>query len=152
MMDKSGGNSEEHVYPDASPFVRLLKTPSRVKIIDVFLGKHYEELTAQDIADLAGIDRSSVNRNINVLKESDIIEQAGKAGNAPQYKLNTESEVSKSLGKTQASLFSHSEEISGSTVTDEIPFDPDEVHVNEQDTDPRTLRDKIDPLPEDSHV
>lgn len=148
MVNKSGGQSSNNTYSDASPFVRLLQTPSRVKIIDVFLGKHYEELKSHEIADLAGIDRSSVTRNISILEEAGIIEQCGKEGNAPQYRLNTDSEVSKSLGKTQDSLLRHSEEISQQAVPDEVPFDPEEVHLKEQDSDPRNLRRRVNPLPE----
>ncbi|WP_132059050.1 ArsR/SmtB family transcription factor [Halorussus amylolyticus] len=146
MTQMSGDRPGDGTYTQASPFVRLLKTPSRVKIIDVLLGKHYEELTTQEIADLAGIDRSSVTRNIRVLQDADLVEQSGKVGNAPQYQLNKESEVSKALGKAQASLLSHSQEIPDQGSTGEIPFDPEEVHLKDHSSSPRVLREKIDPI------
>lgn len=149
MNPDNGGKSDKSSYAQTSPFVRLLKTEGRVKIIDVFLGKHYKELTTQQIADLADIDRSTVTRNLSVLEETGLIKQSGKTGNAPQYRLNRENEVAKALGKAQAELFSHSEEISHHTSPDDLPFDPEEIELKDQEAEPRVLRKKAPQVTEE---
>lgn len=134
MTRKDGDQTRGDTYSDASPFVRLLRTPSRVKIIDVLLGKHYESLTSREIAELADIDRSSVTRNIPILEDIGLVEQAGKVGNAPRYQLNTESEVAKALGRAQANLLDQSANVPNRDSTDTPLFGSDGAVLPESDS------------------
>lgn len=98
-------------YADASTFVRLLETPSRVRILDVFLRKHYTELTAAKAADLAGIDVSTFHRNVEVFEEMGVIEEAEEVAGAQRYRLNEDSPVAKAFGKAQHELLDHAQKI-----------------------------------------
>lgn len=98
-------------YADASTFVRLLDTSSRVRILDVFLRKHYTELTAAKAADLAGIDVSTFHRNVGVFEEMGVIEETEEVAGAQRYRLNEESPVAKAFGKAQNELLDHSEKV-----------------------------------------
>jgi Fe2+ or Zn2+ uptake regulation protein len=95
-------------YADGSTFVQLLETPSRVRILDVFLSKHYTELTAAKAADLAGIDPSTFHRNVGVFEEMGVIEEADEVAGAQRYRLNEESPVAKAFGKAKHELLDHS--------------------------------------------
>lgn len=101
----------EYSYVEASPFVRLFRTESRVRIIDVLLRKHYEPLSTKEIAEYADIDRSSVTRNLPVLKEIAVVLEADKIGNTRRYKINKQSPVAQALAEAQEQLFDHSEDI-----------------------------------------
>ena len=129
-------------YSDSSPFVRLFGTPSRAKILDVFLRKHYEELTAADVKTLSGVSKSSFHRNVDELETLGIIEQTGTVGNSRTYRLNKESELAKTLAKAHSDILGHSMEILDDT---QDPLeramvaalnDPNET----QDTDRETRR------------
>jgi len=98
-------------YADASTFVRLLETSSRVRILDVFLRKHYTELTAAKAADLAGIDVSTFHRNVDVFEEMGVVEEAEEVAGAQRYRLNEESPVAKAFGKAQHELLDHAQKI-----------------------------------------
>jgi uncharacterized small protein (DUF1192 family) len=94
-------------YTEASPFVRLLGKSGRVKIVDVLLGKHYETMTASEIAQLADIAESTVNRNIDPLIEYGVVEKVGEVSGTQQYSLNKDSPVSQTLARTREELLKH---------------------------------------------
>ena len=98
-------------YSESSPFVRLFATPSRAKILDLFLRKHYEELTASDVEALTGVSRSSFHRNIDDLEALGIIKQTGTTGNSKTYRLNKESDLAKTLGSAHADILEHATEV-----------------------------------------
>lgn len=98
-------------YSEASPFVRLFKTASRVKIVDTLLRKHYSPLTTKEIAEYADIDRSSVTRNLPVLQEIGVVKEADKIGNARRYQIDKSSQIAKALAAAQEELFKHAPEI-----------------------------------------
>lgn len=102
-----------------------------MKIISVLLRKHYQPLTVREIAELAGVDRSTVQRNIGVIVKIGIAETADKVAGAQRYRINTESEVAKALGKAQTELFSE-----GETVSRELVRDQDNVERDEPSDDP----------------
>lgn len=137
-------------YADASPFTRLLETKSRVRMIDTFLGKSYDELTREEIAELAGIDQSSVSRNLGILLDIGLVKETGTRGNATTFTLNSEHPVAESLKSARRELFQHSSLIESDSVEDELPFDPKGVQVDSQETDPRHLRDSVSSPLEDT--
>jgi len=98
-------------YADSSPFVELFGNPGAVKILDVFLRKHYEEMTVTDVIELAGVSRSTFHRNLSALQELGVVEAAGKDGNATKYRLNKENELAGTLARMHADVLSHSEQI-----------------------------------------
>jgi len=117
-MDDSGPEIEIS-YSEASPFVRLFQTEGQVRIVDVFLRKQYKALTTREIAEFAGIDRSTVSRNLSVLQDIGLIIDADKVGNAPRYQTNTEHPVIKSLEEAQYELFKYGGEIAVSGTSDD---------------------------------
>ncbi|MXV63321.1 helix-turn-helix domain-containing protein [Natronorubrum sp. JWXQ-INN-674] len=98
-------------YSESSPFVHLFATPSRAKLLDLFLRKHYEEVTASDVETLTGVSRSSFHRNIGALEALGIIEQTGTTGNSKTYRLNKESELAKTLASAHADILDHATKV-----------------------------------------
>lgn len=138
-------------YSESSPFVRLFATPSRAKILDLFLRKHYEEMTASDVEALTGVSRSSFHRNIDELEALGIIEQTGTTGNSKTYRLNKESELAKTLASAHADILEHATEVLdgterrinaeiAATIEDSIERDRRE-HSEDSETD--DVRDQV---------
>lgn len=134
---------EVSAYADASPLTRLLETKSRVRILDVFLGKHYEELTRTEIARLAGIDQSSVSRNLGMFLDVGIITKAGKQGSAETFTLNQGHPIAERLKKVRQDLFEYSSLIDSENLSEELPMDPNEVSVDSESRDPQKLRENV---------
>lgn len=111
MSDSTEELDANGTYADGSTFVQLLETPSRVRILDIFLRKHYTELTAAKAADLAGVDPSTFHRNIGVFEEIGVIEQADEVAGAQRYRLNEDSPVAKAFGKAQNELLDHAQKV-----------------------------------------
>lgn len=110
-MIKVTPDGAEGSYVEGSIFVRVLGTPGRVKMIDVFLGKHYTELSAAQVADLAGIDVSTFHRNVEALVDLGVVEETRTVSGAQLYQLDTDHPVSKALGKTRWVLIEHVEDL-----------------------------------------
>jgi len=105
----------ERKYTEQSPFVRLLETPGRVKILDIFLRKPQTELSAEDISKLADISRSTFSRNKKVLIKLDLISKVRSESGTEYYSLNQNNEINKILEKAQTELFRHKKYVSKRT-------------------------------------
>lgn len=91
-------------YVQLSPLVRLLETPTRVKLLDVFLRKHYMPLTAEQLATYTDVNRTTVDRNIEVFLDLDMVEVADVDREAIHYTLNTDNETVQHFRNAQKSL------------------------------------------------
>jgi len=120
-MQREDGGSGERSYSEKSPFVRLLETRGRVRILDVFLRKHYTELGATDVADLADVSPSTFHRNISELKDLDIVRETDSVSGVTQYKLNEDSPIAQTLGKARAELLEYSKTVMRETDSSGLP-------------------------------
>lgn len=98
--------SQTKGYSADSPFVRLLATPSRVKILDVLLRRHASELTASEISEQAGIDEGTFSRNKDLFEDLGIVESR-KEGRTTYYRLNTDSSIVEGFGNAHSELLAH---------------------------------------------
>lgn len=121
MVTGKGPIDADGSYSRDSPFVRLLGTQGRVQILDVFLRKHYKELTAAEVADLAGVSLSTFHRNIGELKELDVVQEAEPVAGTARYKLNEESPIAKTLGQAQSELLKYSKKVMEGTESSGLP-------------------------------
>lgn len=108
-------------YSENSPFVRLLGTQGSVRILDVFLRKHYKKLTAAEVADLAGVSRSTFHRNISELEDLDIVKQTEPISGTTRYELNEESPIAQTLGRAQSELLKYSRKVMRETESTGLP-------------------------------
>jgi len=106
--------SQTKGYTDDSPFVRLLATPSRVKILDVLLRRHASELTASEISEQAGIDEGTFSRNKDLFEELGIVE-SHEEGRTTYYRLKADSPVAKAFGTAHSELLVQAEELLSKT-------------------------------------
>lgn len=88
---------------DESPFVRLLETRGRVKILDIFMVHGYTELTQSELAEMADIDQGTVCRNVRVLEDLDVVNEVSET-QPYEYRLNLDSPVVSALREAQIKL------------------------------------------------
>lgn len=122
-MIKVTPDGAEGSYVEDSIFVRVLGSPGRAKMLDVFLGKHYTELSAAQVADLAGIDVSTFHRNVEVLTDLGVVKETRTVGGAQLYQLDTDHPVAKALGKTRWALIEHVEKLDRSDADEGAEFE-----------------------------
>lgn len=108
-------DSADHTYSDNSPFVRLLETKGRVRILDTFISKPHVELSAEDIHDISGVSESTFARNKDVLIELDIITHTKEVGQKKYYKLNTDNPIVTDIAEFHTNLVDYIDHINNST-------------------------------------
>lgn len=132
-------------YTENSPFVRLLSTPGRVKILDILLRRHSSQLTASEIAKQAGIDPGTFSRNKDLFIELDIVETR-EEGRQTIYQLNTDSDVVKHFGRAHTELLAHAEAV----LRESDPIDRDHIKQVQEfvsgDSDDDQRDDQSDPV------
>lgn len=111
----TGNRIEVDAYSDDSAFVRLLETKGRVRVLDVFLRKPRTELTAEQVANLAGINPSTFSRNKGVLEELDILSKSLDDDGNIQYRLNIDNDIVQILGRAHTELMKFSPELAERT-------------------------------------
>lgn len=97
-------------FSETSPFVQLLARPSQVKILDTVLRRPSSTLTAEEIAEQAGIDVSSFSRNKDIFIRLQIIQEI-KTNGQTTYELNTNNEAVKHLGRAHGALLREAQRI-----------------------------------------
>ena len=95
---------------DESAFVKLLGTEGRVRILDVLLRKPHVTLTRAEIAELAGIDPTTFDRNKEILRQLGLLNIKNLIGHTTENTINTDSHISKVLGTARSELLEHATE------------------------------------------
>lgn len=122
-MTSKDQSHDAHPYVEASPFYRVFSTPTRVKLVDVFLRNPHRELTTSDLTQLASVDQSAIGRNIDALIDSGIVEYLGYKSDGKHYRLDTEHEFAKALGRAHAEV-----------ITEDIPLEESSSEEDEEMT------------------
>lgn len=113
-MPSDGQQEDLEQVTEGSPFVRLLETKARVKMLDVLLRHSYASLSEEEIAERAGLNQSSVNRNIEVFEDLGVVQSES---NWPvRYQVDTSSSVVEGLEQAQLNLLEHSERLTADDV------------------------------------
>lgn len=130
-------------FTDSSPFVELLGTKTRVEIIDALLRNPELELSASEISDLIGRDRSSFHRHKKVLTDLGILKKTKKEGQKQYYQLER-SVLSKYLREAQAALVEEGTTVD--SIKNAMIEDPDDTNENTQE--PSGGAEKTNSLPD----
>lgn len=100
----------------APPLVELLETKGQVKVLDVFLTRGALWLTESRLAELAGVDQSTVNRNIATLQMANLVENRG--SQPTEYRINEDNEFAAPLREFHLALMDHTRELQEVTADD----------------------------------
>lgn len=86
-------------FADNTPLVRLLGKPARVAMLSVFVDERTRDLSVSEVAEQAGIARSTVYDHLDDFVELGIIENTRKTGVSERYQLNMDNEIAELLYK-----------------------------------------------------
>lgn len=88
-----------------SAFVRLLETKARVKMLDVLMRDSYVALDQSELAERAGVNQSTVSRNIEVFEDLGVVEAS--EGRPTEYRVDLDDSVVEGLEQAQTGLLKH---------------------------------------------
>lgn len=94
----------DEAYADGTVFTNVLGTHSKTKILAVMLGDHRQDLTASDIAHMAGIERSTFYDHVDTLLDYGVLKITRQAGNSTMYQINKDSEAAQALAEFEWKL------------------------------------------------
>lgn len=96
---EDAGSEQFPEYAKVRSLTTLVGDHPRAKILAVFVGKHYTDLTSSDVAQLAGLHRTTVYAHLGTLEDLGVIRATRKAGGATMWQINKESKIAKTLGE-----------------------------------------------------
>lgn len=99
---------DEGSFAEQAALTTLLGDHPRVKILAALLSEG-RDINVSEIADLAGISRSTVYDHIEVLQEFDVVRLTRKVGGSPLYEINRDSDLAELLAKMEWELLDHYE-------------------------------------------
>lgn len=97
-------NTTDEIYAEGTALTNAIGDHSKTKILAVMVGDHEQDLTASDIARMAGIERSTFYDHIDTLLDYGLIKITREAGNSKMYQINRDSEAAKALVKFEWDL------------------------------------------------
>lgn len=84
---------------DNQPLVWLMGLPARTRILTVFVDERSRDLSVSEIAEQAGIARSTVYDHLDDFLDIGIVENTRKTGVSERYQVNIENDVAELLCK-----------------------------------------------------
>ena len=97
-------NTADETYADGTALTNAMGDHSKTKILAVMIGDHEQDLTASNIARMAGIERSTFYDHIDTLLDYGLIKITREAGNSTMYQINKDSEAAKAIAKFEWDL------------------------------------------------
>lgn len=98
-------NGDEHrSYPERALITQVLGKSAKTKIVAVLLKESHRDLSPSEIAEYAGVHRSTAYEPIEELEEWGIITQTREVGGSKLYKLNKDNEVAARLKQVEQAL------------------------------------------------
>ena len=110
---------ESSGYTDNSPFVRALRTESRVRVLDALLSNPSRPLSVSGLTDKTGMVRSTIINALDTLESMGIVEKSGKVSNATLYKVSNESQTAEKLFEARIAFTTDEEARSGAPEPEE---------------------------------
>lgn len=87
----------DEAFADETPLMHLFGTPAKTRLLSVFVDEREFDLTVTELAEQAGIARSTVYDHIDDLVTLGIVEETRKTGGSQRYRLNQDSDISELL-------------------------------------------------------
>lgn len=97
-------NPTDETYAEGTALMDTFGTHSKTKILAALLEDHNQDLTATDIARMAGIDRATFYDHIDELLDYGLVKITREAGNSKMYQINKNSEAAQALAEFEWKL------------------------------------------------
>ncbi|WP_277543610.1 winged helix-turn-helix domain-containing protein [Haloarcula laminariae] len=100
--------TSSEAFADNAPLMELFGTPARTRIVSVFVDEKDFDLNVSEIADQAGVARSTVYDHLEGLEDLGVIKPTRETGNSSRYQLNTESPIAERLHELEGLVLKQS--------------------------------------------
>lgn len=105
MLSYMGSDTQADAYADYSMLVNFLGGSPQLKILSGMLSEDSErDLSISQIADLAGVHRTTVYSHLEDLEERDVIRETRTIGNSQMYEMNYGSAIVQKLEELEETL------------------------------------------------
>lgn len=101
VLESTMAQKPTEAYADDAPLMELFGQPARTRLISVFVDEGEYDLNVSELAEQAGVARSTVYDHLDDLEELGIVEQTRETGNSKRYQLNQDSEIADLLHKLE---------------------------------------------------
>lgn len=91
-------------YADRALLTRLVGSSAKTRILAVMLKESHRDLSANEIAELADVHRSTVYDPLHELEDLGVITETRTVGGSAMYQLNKDSEVAARLQQVENAL------------------------------------------------
>jgi len=88
---------QSEAFADGTPIVELFGKPGRTKILAVLVDEREWDLSISEIAEQAGVARSTVYDHIDWLVDLGVVTEARETAQGTRYTLNQDSEIATTL-------------------------------------------------------
>ncbi|MEZ3145292.1 helix-turn-helix domain-containing protein [Halobaculum sp. MBLA0143] len=120
----SGGDANSGAGGERDPTLTdLLDSPGRVRLLDVFLGRGSLPVSRGDLADLAGVHRSTVSRRLDEFHEYGLVEPVPETSDPELFRVDADHSAVGPLREAHARLFDHVDRLQ--TASDDYDSDDD---------------------------
>jgi predicted transcriptional regulator len=89
--------TDDEAFADNAPLMQLFGSPGKTRLLSVFVDETDYDLSITEIADQAGVARSTVYDNLDELMDLGVVEVSRETGNGKRYQLNTDSPIAERL-------------------------------------------------------
>jgi len=86
-------SQEYEAYAEGTPLTQVFGETARVKILTALLSERNHDLNVTDIANIAGVARSTVYDHLGELKELNLVVETREVSGAPMYQINNDSRM-----------------------------------------------------------
>ncbi len=94
-----------------TPIRRVFGDSPKVKVLDTLIENPKLDYSKKELAEAAGISKSTLYRLWDELEEEGLVEETRKIGNATLYKLNEDSAVVRELVRFEKRLLSQEDSV-----------------------------------------
>lgn len=109
-MSTEAKRKEEDTYANGSALTKLFGESAKTKLIAALLSESDVDLNVTDLADLAGLHRTTVYEHIEDFEELGVVEQTRTVSGSPMYKINRDSQVAEDVAQLEWDLLDAIEE------------------------------------------
>jgi DNA-binding transcriptional ArsR family regulator len=94
----------DETYADGTALTKLLGESPKVKILASLLSESDVDLNVTDIAELAGLHRTTVYDHLDDLTDLGVVVETRTVGGSPMYQINRDSDVAEGLAQLEWDL------------------------------------------------
>jgi len=91
--------TKNKTYAEGHALTKLFGESAKTKIIAALLSESDVDVNVTDIADLAGLHRTTVYDHIDDLEDLGVVEQTRTVSGSPMYQINRDSDVAEDIAK-----------------------------------------------------